>query len=243
MWSPDSRWIAYSKMEPSLYESIFVYSMATRSSTRITDEWTNDWSPSFSPDGRFLYFLSNRSFNPVMGFVDQSHIFLDMTLPYVAILHAGEPSPFAPAANDADEKKEVGPEKKGNKESQADKDKDVDVEVKIDLAGIADRIVPADGVEPGNYFRLEATDDGFLFLAKTGNEFLKYQTVDDRTAGELELHHYDLAEKAATKLMDGIANYHLSADGAKTVYRAGSKCRDRGHRLRGQARRRRGGPG
>jgi len=222
VWSPDSRWIAYSKMEPSLYESIFVYSMATRASTRITDEWTNDWSPSFSPDGRFLYFLSNRSFNPVMGFVDQSHIFLDMTLPYVAILHAGEPSPFAPAANDADQKKKVGPEKKGNEENQADKDKDVGVEVKIDLAGIADRIVPAEGVEAGNYFRLEATDDGFLFLAKTANEFLKYQTVDDRTAGKLELRHYDLAEKTATKLMDGVANYHLSADGAKTVYRSGS---------------------
>jgi tricorn protease len=98
VWSPDSRFIAYSKMEPSLYESIYVYSMATRTSSRITDGWTNDWSPSFSPDGRFLYFLSNRSFNPVMGFVDQSHVFLDMTLPYVAILRSGEPSPFAPRA-------------------------------------------------------------------------------------------------------------------------------------------------
>ena len=94
--------------------------------------------------------------------------------------------------------------------------------MKIDLAGIADRIVPAEGVEPGNYFRLEATDDGFLFLAKTANEFLKYQAVDDRTGGELELRHYDLAEETATKLIDEVANYHLSADGAKTAYRSGS---------------------
>jgi tricorn protease len=187
VWSPDSRWIAYSKMEPSLYESIFVYSLVARSSTRLTDDWTNDWSPSFSPDGRFLYFLSNRTFNPVMGFVDQSHIFLDMTLPYVAILRSGEPSPFAPNADDAED------ENGGNEK----KEKDVDVEVTIDLDGIADRVVPVEGVEAGNYFRLEATENGFLFLAKTANEFLKYQNVDDRTAGELELHHYDLDDKTA----------------------------------------------
>lgn len=220
VWSTDSRWIAYTKMEPSLYESIFVYSMATRTSTRVTDEWTNDWSPSFSPDGRFLYFLSNRSFNPVMGFVDQSHVFLDMTLPYLAILRTGEPSPFAPAAGGAGDEK-ASPEKNGTKGVKEDEKKPV--EVVIDLAGIADRIVPAEGVEPGNYFRLEATDDGFLFLAKTANEFLKYQNVDDRTAGELELHHYVVDEHAAQKLMDGIANYHLSADGATLVYRAGSE--------------------
>ncbi len=59
-----------------------------------------DWSPSFSPDGRYLYFLSNRTFNPVMGFVDQNHVFLDMALPYVAILRDGEPSPFAPAEDE-----------------------------------------------------------------------------------------------------------------------------------------------
>ncbi|HOC43458.1 MAG TPA: S41 family peptidase [Thermoanaerobaculales bacterium] len=212
-WSPDSRWIAYTKMEPSLYESIFVYSMSQRRSSRLTDGWTNDWSPSFSPDGRFLYFLSNRTFNPVMGFVDQSHVFLDMTLPYLAILRAGEPSPFAPGADGAED------EKAGEKGAE----EGAGVAVAIDLDGIAGRIVPAEGVEPGNYFRLEATDDGFLYLAKTANEFLKYQAVDDRTAGELELRHYDLGEESPKKLIDGIANYHLSADRSKTVYRAGSK--------------------
>jgi tricorn protease len=220
VWSPDSRFIAYTKMEPSLHESIFVYSMATRTSSRVTGDETNDWSPSFSPDGRHLFFLSNRSFNPVMGFVDQSHVFLDMTLPYLAILRAGEPSPFAPAAGGAGEAK-ASTESNGKQGGKRDKEQPV--EVVIDFPGIGSRIVPAEGVEPGNYFRLEATADGFLYLAKTANEFLKYQSVDDRTAGALELHHYDLDEREAKKLMDGIANYHLSADGSRLVYRAGSK--------------------
>jgi len=206
-WSPDGRWIAYSKMEPSMYEAIFLYSVEEGRSYRVTDHVYEDWSPSFSPDGRFLYFLSNRSFNPVMGFVDQNHVFLDMALPYVVILRDGEPSPFSAAA-DAVDRDDDGDEN--------------DVVVDIDLDGIDRRIVAADGVRPGNYFRLEATADGFVYLAKTEPEFLKYQEVTDRTGGALELWGYTVSDASATKLMDGIANYHLSADGTKLVYRNGT---------------------
>jgi tricorn protease len=209
VWSPDGRWIAFSKMEASLYEAIFVYSMTTGETHRITDHIYQDWSPAFSPDGRYLTFLSNRSFNPIMGFVDQNHVFLDMALPYVVILRDGEPSPFAPGAG-------------GSEVENGDGD-DEEIVVEIDFDGIERRIVPAKGVEPGNYFRLEATADGFVYLAKTEPEFLKYQAVDDRSGGALELWGYSLEEAAAEKLMDGIANYHLSADGGKLAYRAGSE--------------------
>jgi len=206
VWSPDSRFIAYTKMEPSLYESIFIHAMGDSKIHRVTDAVTNDWSPSFSADGRYLYFLSNRSFSPVMGFVDQTHIFLDMALPYLVILSDGEPSPFGPEAADVDDEETLD-----------------DVKVAIDFEGLGDRIVAAKDVEAGNFFRLEATDSGFLYLAKTEPEFLKYQKVDDRTSDSLELHHYDLEEASSEKLMEGIANYHLSDDRSKMVYRAGSK--------------------
>ena len=206
-WSPDGRWVAYSKMEPSLYESIFLYSLDSGRVHRVTDHRYEDWSPSFSADGRYLYFLSNRSFSPVMGFVDQNDIFLDMGLPYLVILRGDERSPFAP----------------GSDGEEADEEADSDeVTVEIDLEGIGARIIPADGVEPGNYFRLEATKDGFVYLARTEAEFLKYQAVDDHTGGRLELWGYDVADAKAEKLMDGVANYHLSADRSKMVYRAGS---------------------
>ena len=207
VWSPDGRFVAYSMMEPSLNEAIFVYSVEAGSTHRITDHVHQDWSPSFSPDGRYLFFLSNRSFNPVMGFVDQNHVFLDMTLPYVVLLSDDDPSPFAPGADGA---------------GDADEAEEDEVVVDIDFDGIERRIVASEGVDPGNYFRLEAVADGFLFLAKTENEFLKYQMVDDRSGGRLELWGYSLDDAAPEKLMDGITNYHLSADGDKLVYRSGS---------------------
>ncbi len=213
VWSPDGRWIAYSKMEASLYEAIFVYSIDSGKTHRITDHIYQDWSPSFSADGRYLYFLSNRSFNPIMGFVDQNHVFLDMALPYVVILRDGEPSPFAPGVGESDDESD----------DEGDDEIEVEIEVEIDFDGIESRIVAAQGVEPGNYFRLEATADGFIYLAKTEPEFLKYQAVDDHSGGALELWGYSLEEASAEKLMDGIANFHLSPDGEKMVYRAGSK--------------------
>ena len=225
-WSPDSRWVVYTKMEQAMHDSIFLYSLDTKQVTRVTSDVTQDWSPSFSPCGKYLYFLSNRTFNPTMGFVDQNHVFLDLARPYVLILKAGEPSPFAPkdseepvADGDDVDSDEADADDGDNEEEAGDDDSDATV---IDLDGLGRRIVAAPGVSAGNYFRLEATKDGFCYLAKEGLEFSKYQTVTDHTGGRLDLYHYDLAERETSKVLDGIANYHISADGKQLIYRAGS---------------------
>lgn len=233
VFSPDSEWIAYTKMEGSLYESIFLYSLAEKQSHRVTDPNTEDFSPSFSPDGKYLYFLSNRTFEPVMGFVDCNHVFLNMCRPYLVVLADGTASPFSPkdsaegdddqedkAKDDSGEKNETAPDADQTDDADAPAEKP---STKIDTADMARRIVAVPDVEAGNYFRLQATKDGFLFLSKTENEFLKYQNVNDHTGGRLDLHGYKLEDEEASKLMSGIANYHLSADGKKLAYRAGRK--------------------
>lgn len=220
VWSPDSKWVAYTKFEKSGYEGIFLYSLDSAKSHRLTSEMTQDWSPAFDPDGKYLYFLSNRTFQPIMGFVDQNHIYLDMAKPYVVILQAGEPTPFVPE----DIVEEVAADDDASGESAEKETEEADDDgVKIDIEGIERRIVAAPGVSPGNYFRLEATDKGFLYLHKTDPEFLKYQTVTDYTGGRLDLYHYNLEDEETKKLMSGINNYHLSADGKKMVYRAGNR--------------------
>ncbi|MDQ7007335.1 MAG: PDZ domain-containing protein [Acidobacteriota bacterium] len=200
VFSPDSRWIAYSKMEASLNESIFLYSIEAGRSYRLTGPETPDWSPVFDPAGRYLYFLSQRSFHPIMGRVDQNHVFLDMTLPYLVVLESGRPSPFVPAATE-------------------DREEDADATtVKIDLEGLSGRILAVDGVDPGNYFRLEALEDGLLFLSRPKPAFLKYQNVTDASREGLDLLYYDLEEQKTEKVLEGVYNYHLSANGEKLVY-------------------------
>ncbi len=216
VFSPDSKWIAYTKLERSLYESIFLFSIESGETQRLSSWMTNDWSPSFSPDGRYLYFLSGRSLTPTMGAIDQNHVFLDVVQPYLVLLQDGMPSPFAPKY--ARVKASVIDEEDGGASEGDESDLP-----SIDIEGVEARILAVPGVAPGNYFRLEGSADGFFYLAKTEREFLKYQAVSDTTGGHLDLHHYTLDGETDETFLSGIGNYHLSSDGHKLVYRSGSR--------------------
>ncbi|MBD3219603.1 protease [bacterium] len=209
VWSPDSRWIAYTRNTSNMHEVILLHDVEDRTSHRLTDPMFTSWSPSFDPQGRYLWFLSNRTYEPIMGRLDQNHVFLDCARPYLVLLQDGVRSPFDPASATDDEG------------AAGDEDGD-DVAVTVDLDGLADRIVAATGAEAANWFRLEATDDGCLLLRRDEPVFLKYQNVDDRTTDrDLTLVHYDLADEATTDLGDGITNYHLAPGGGTVVVRSG----------------------
>ena len=216
VWSPDSRWVAYTSQTANMNEAILLYDTVEAKTTQLTDNMTEDWSPSFSPDGKYLFFLSNRTFNPIMGRQDQNHIFLKMARPYVFLLQNDSRSPFLEedvivAVNSSEEKKEKP------KDEKASKAKRVDVE------GLPSRVLACEGVQAGNYFRLTAVEDGFLMLSKPEPEFTKYQNVDDNSEGKLDLLNYTFKDKKTKKILEGIANYHLSADGKQLIYRNGDK--------------------
>lgn len=238
VWSPDSKWIAYAKQEQNLNQSVFLYSLADQKTHRVTSDMTQDWSPSFDPQGRYLYLLSERTYEPIMSFVDQSHVFLEMCRPYLLVLQDGKTSPFAP--EDSEETVKTTAQEKPKDEGKDEKEKPGEEEihkaeaakeeakpVKIDVDGFDQRLIAAEGVPAGNYFRLEATEKGFLYLKKEGRQFLKYQSVTDETGDSLDLYYYELDAKDAEerkpkKLISAINNYHLSADGKKLIYRSGA---------------------
>ena len=64
---------------------------------QVTSGYYNDRSPSFDPDGKYLYFLSGRSFNPSYSDLDNSWAYVNSTNIVVAPLRADVPSPLAPA--------------------------------------------------------------------------------------------------------------------------------------------------
>jgi len=229
VWSPDSRWIAYTRMNENMNETIHLYSMESKKTIDVSDDLFTSWSPSFDPKGRYLYYLSNRTFEPVMGTIDQNHVFLNMCRPYVVVLKDGEPSPFAPKDSEEKPKEPAKPEGQKDAEQAGQKDetkKDEPPKTEVSPTGLDRRTVAVPGVEAGHYFRLEATDKGFLYLAKDKLKFNKYQVVTDTTGDGLDLFFYEVdAEKSddrgPKKLMSGIGNYHLSADGKKLVYKFG----------------------
>ncbi len=60
-WSPDGKWVAYSKPDVSRNTDIFLVPAAGGEEKKVTFDSFSEAGPRFSPDGRKLYFLRNES--------------------------------------------------------------------------------------------------------------------------------------------------------------------------------------
>lgn len=146
-WSPDSRWIAYTLPEVQAMSRIWLYSIDDDEHYNVTSEWYSANNPEFSRDGRFLYFTSNRDFNPIYSQTEWNHAYRDMQRIYLVTLQADEQSPFKP------ENDEVSLE-----DEQADGDgnePDPSEHIQIDTEGLPNRIVDLP-IQASNYGNLQS---------------------------------------------------------------------------------------
>jgi tricorn protease len=203
VWSPDSRWIAYSKRLTSQFNTVCVYSLDTGKSTRITDGLADAVSPAWDASGKYLAFLASTDYGLNVGWLDMSSYNqpLNRSL-YLAVLAKDEPSPLKPQSDDEEPKAEDEAKKDEGKKDDEKKD---EVVVRIDFAGLDQRIVALD-VPPRNYERLVAGAAGTFFYA---------ENVPNQPG--LTLHAYDLEKREATKLTEGILAFRVSADGQKLL--------------------------
>jgi tricorn protease len=64
-WSPDSRWIAYTKHLPNRLRGVFLHSLDSGKSALITDGRSDSRRPSFDRNGKYLYFRASANAGPV----------------------------------------------------------------------------------------------------------------------------------------------------------------------------------
>ena len=137
-WSPDSRWIAYAKPEEETMTKLYLYSLASTQTIAVTDGWFSSYAPSFSADGKYLFFVSNRSFSPSYSQTEFNNAYFDMAKVYLVTLAKETRSPFEPKSDEVkvkDEKPAKEPEKAAPK-----KEEKKEVVVKVDADGIQGRI-------------------------------------------------------------------------------------------------------
>ncbi len=88
-------------------------STCTRSTSKqtipATDAWYNSSEPVFSADGKLLFFVSARSFNPTYGQTEFEHVYTDMSRIYFVTLAKDTKSPFAPKSDEVKIKEEPKP--------------------------------------------------------------------------------------------------------------------------------------
>ena len=106
-WSPDSKWITYSKNLKSRLRAIFIYSVAEKKAYQITDGLADSISPAFDAGGKYLYFLASTDYGPKTSWLDMSSIdHPTRRAIYLVVLGKGEPSPFLPETGDEPAKAE-----------------------------------------------------------------------------------------------------------------------------------------
>lgn len=205
-WSPDSNWIAYAKPEVEGMTKIYLYSLANKKTYEVTDGWYNSTSPHFSSDGKYLFFVSDRDFNPVYSRTEFNHAYLSMSRIYLVTLSAEERSPFEPKSDEVEiQEKTKGStlEKQDVKKEEVKKEAEKPKPIKVDPEGIKDRIVGLP-IEVANYWNLSSVGEK-LYYMKRGDR-------DQRAV----LKFYDL-KKLEEKELGSINSFVISHDGKKML--------------------------
>lgn len=217
-FSSDSRYIAYGKQLENDISAVFIYSYDDGKVHQVTPGYTNDYHPSFDPDGKYLYFISERRFNPILGSYEFQFINSNIDDLYLILLSAKEKSPFAPESDEVavTEKTAADKGKKTDKNPAAGKEKEEEaakepVKVTIDFDGIYDRQVAID-LPAGNYNGLVAIPGGFFYAS---NPIFGLMGPVGRR--EVVLHKYDMKEKKDNDFAIGVAGYAIVPKGDKML--------------------------
>ena len=227
-FSPDSQWLAWA--EPSSAEGrsrIRLRSVLEASAPviEVTDGRFDDHDPAFTTDGRYLAFLSERSFDPVYDTHRFDLSFPSSTKPFLVALAAGTPSPFGPAVSGLPMPGELPAAAAGAAVAAADPGPAVTESatavpaVTVDAGRIGDRII-AVPVPQGRYTRLRTADSALLWQATdiygvTGDG--RASGTDREPASRLE--RFDLVKKDLSVLVPAVESFEVSGDGTKVVLR------------------------
>ncbi|MDZ7636436.1 MAG: hypothetical protein U5L72_19250 [Bacteroidales bacterium] len=71
-WSSDSRWIVYTRIMPTYFRVVYLYSVDQQKSFPVTDGLSDASEPVFDPNGEYVYFFASTDAGPVLNWFDLS---------------------------------------------------------------------------------------------------------------------------------------------------------------------------
>jgi tricorn protease len=200
-WAPDSKWIAYSQQEEMKMQTIYLYSCERKETIAATDGWFDSGGPAFSEDGKYLFFVSDRAFNPAYGQTEFNYSYSNMSKIYLITLAKATRSPFEPKSDEVKIKEEA---KAPVKEAGAEKKPEAPPKpavISVDADGLPLRIA-----------ELPVAPAAYDHLVSVGNR-LYYER---RRSLENKLVLFDLDKQKETELGDA-DGYEISADSRKML--------------------------
>lgn len=177
-FSPDSKWLAYSRTADNRMDIVYVYDLAGKKEYPVTDKWYSSGSPVFSDDGKYLIFASARDFDPTYGNLEWNHVYTNMYGIYLALLASDTPSPFL--EKDA-EVKPLAPADKpeaGNVPAASSASP-----VRFDAEGIAARIVKLP-LPAGRYANFYSDGKKVYYQTPSGTKYYDLEKQQEETVAD-----------------------------------------------------------
>jgi tricorn protease len=206
-FAPDSKWIAYnSPGKAREFSVIKLYNTDTKKTVTVTDTWYNSGGAQFSPDGKLLYFVSQRDFNPTYSNTEWNHVYTDMARPYFVRLSAAVKSPFEDKNDEVSVKAETDSSSKKTGTANKAATPAGNVSMIVDEEGLADRIESLP-VAPGSYGGLIPVEDGVYYstAGRSGRGFKFFSLADQK---ETEIGSF--------------GGYSVTPDAKKILFRSGN---------------------
>jgi len=212
-WSPDGKWITYSFAVKHHDWIIKVWNIKSRKCENVTKSLLRDIKPVFDPQGKYIYFLSYRIFNPVY---DQMHFDLNFPngmKPYLVTLKKDFKSPFVPVPKCFEECSE---EKKDNEKKEG-------VIVDIDFDGISERVIPFP-VEEGIYGDIQAAGEN-VFFTKYNIEGSIGSDDGLTPEAKADIIVYDMKKLENNIFLTKVSDFRCSQDGSSMICQIRDKLR------------------
>jgi tricorn protease len=211
-WSPDSRFLAYTKLAKSQLSTIWIYALDEGKAFQLSGELASETEPVFDPAGRYLYFLSDRDFKLTFSGFERDYLYTSPTRVYAALLAKDGPALFPPESDEERPAQLASPAVAApivtdrDTPGRAPAAAAVPPRVRIDVDGFEQRVqaLPA---AAGDYANLQASAGAVFYLAGAGPK--------------TQLKMVDLKASKESVVLEGIANYQLSADGKKVLFQHG----------------------
>ncbi len=216
-WSSDSKWLAFVQTAANTMAQIHIYNIDSKQLTAVTTDRANSISPVWSPDGRFLYFLSDRNFRSLVGAPwgsRQPEPYFDRKFKiYYLPLQRTYRSPFRPSD-------ELAPDAKAGNNSEA---------ITIDLNNIQKRIAEVP-VRAGNYRGLAVNKKALYTIsretgigAKSHLSFVKLDSDDSELKTMVsDVNAFEMTKNREKILVRKGRNYHMVAAGTSKVGNLGN---------------------
>jgi tricorn protease len=196
-WSPDGRWLAFTRTLPNRMRAAFLYSVETGATVQVTDGRTDVSDPTFDRGGHYLYFLASAD-RPMSSTGSMAAFHHPVTTnAYAALLSSRALPPDSARA--------------------ADTDATTRVDTRVDTAGLRQRVVrlPA---PTRSYGAITAGAPGVVFLLD-GNALGAGPPVPG--AARRSVWRVGWARHAAEEVLRDVDHFELSGDGSTALARRG----------------------